>query len=271
MAAKTSKRPNKSPTHKPSGAYTVESINRASEILFTFSHAEPELPLSEIVARTKLPKTTAFRILSTLCDRGLCIQNPTTGNYSLGFELLHLAEIRRRQADIRDLVMPLMRSIRDQVGETVVFSIRTGDFRIHIDFAEGLHPMRRMVELGRQVPLYVGAASKVLFAGLSDQEIDAYFNRTSLEKIGEKTITDAKTLRHEIASIRKKGYAESKSELFSGGASIAAPIKDYTGETIAVIDIITPESRNTKQHEKLCRDLLLQGTVKLSGQLGFRT
>ncbi|MEQ8195050.1 MAG: IclR family transcriptional regulator [Rhodospirillales bacterium] len=251
------------------GAYAVEAISRATDILFAFSHAEPELSLTEIVARTRLPKTTTFRILSTLCHRGLCMQDPLTGHYSLGFELLHLADIRRRQANLRNLAMPVMRSIRDRVKETVVFSIRSGDFRIHIDFAEGLHPMRRMVELGRQVPLYVGAASKVLFAGLSDAEIEAYLKRTPLEKFSEKTITEPKVLWREIESIRKRGYAESKSELFNGGASIAAPIMDYTGGTVAVIDIITPEGRNSKPHHELCRKLLLGGTGALSEQLGY--
>jgi DNA-binding IclR family transcriptional regulator len=267
-SAKKRGRPRSFPAARKGGAYAVEAVNRATDILFVFSHAEPELSLAEIVARTGLPKTTAFRIISTLRERGLCMQDPVTGSYSLGFELLHLADIRRRQANLRNLAMPVMRAIRDQVKETVVFSIRTGNFRVHIDFAEGLHPMRRMVELGRQVPLYVGAASKVLFAGLGDSEIEAYLKRTPLEKHGEQTITDPKALLREIASIRKKGYAESKSELFSGGASIAAPVKNYSGDTVAVIDIITPESRNTKQHHDLCKKLLLDGTRALSEQLG---
>ena len=132
-------------TRLSGNAYAVEAVNRAADILFVFSHAEPELTLAQVVARSGLPKTTAFRVLSTLCDRGLCMQDALSGKYSLGFELLHLADIRRRQATIHGLAMPLLRVIRDQVKETVVLSIRAGDYRVHIDFAEGLHPLREDV------------------------------------------------------------------------------------------------------------------------------
>ncbi|MBT5033651.1 MAG: IclR family transcriptional regulator [Rhodospirillaceae bacterium] len=258
------------PKQRSGNAYAVEAVNRAADILFVFSHADSELSLPEIVSRSGLPKTTTFRVLSTLCDRGLCMQDSISGKYSLGFELLHLADIRRRQANIHGLAMPLLRVIRDQVEETVVLSIRTGDYRVHIDFAEGLHPMRRMVELGRSSPLYAGAASKVLFAGLSDLEIDDYLNRTLLEKICNQTITETDALKQEIARIREQGFAESRSELFTGGASLAAPVKDYTGATVAVIDIITPEGRFTKEHRDLCMSSLLNGVGDLSQQLGFR-
>ncbi len=256
--------------HGSDNAYSVEAVNRAADIFFAFSHTDPELTLPEIMSRTGLPKTTAFRVLSTLCERGLCLKDPISGKYSLGFELLHLAEIRRRQASIHSLAMPFLRVIRDQVKETVVLSIRVGDDRVHLDFAEGLHPMRRMVELGRRSPLYAGAASKVLCAGLRNSEISEYLERTQLEKICDNTITDAKLLWKEIERIRELGYAESKSEIFGGGASLAAPIRDYTSATIAVIDIITPENRYTEEHRKLCMAALMEGTGNLSRQLGYR-
>ena len=49
----------------------------------------------------------------------------------------------------------------------------------------------------------------------------------------------------EIRAIRKRGFAESKGELFPGGGALAAPIKDFSGKTVAVMDILTPEHRYT--------------------------
>jgi DNA-binding IclR family transcriptional regulator len=253
-----------------SQGYTVEAVKRAMDILTAFSHAEPELALSQIVARTGLAKTTAFRILATLCDRGFCTHDPVTSRYSLGFEVLSLADIRRRQANVRDVAMPVMRQIRDQVNETIVLSVRTSDFRVHIDFVEGLHPMRRMADPGRQAPLYAGAASKVLLAGLDDTEIDDYLGRTRLKRLSKNTITSVPALRRNIGLIRRRGYAESKSELIGGGGALAAPVKDYSGATVAVIDILTPESRYTARHRKLCIELLLDGVRRVSDRLGYR-
>lgn len=249
--------------------YAIESLNRAIDILSAFDHTRPELSLNEIMEITRLPKTTAFRMMVTLVDRHLCDQNPATGLYSLGFAMLHFAEIRRRQAHVRDLAMPIMRDIRDQLNETVVLSIRCDDYRVHIDAAEGFDPMRRMAEPGVRVPLYAGAASKILLSGMLELEVDSYFNRTVLKPFQRNTITSPAALKRELRMIRRNGYAESRSELILGCAAMAVPIKDYTGQTVAVIDVLTPEGRYTPAFRQSCLRLLTVGARRISERLGL--
>lgn len=255
---------------KSGQSYSIEVLNRAIDILSVFTPSRPALGLSEVVGLARLPKTTVFRILNTLVERGLCDQDPDTGRYSLGFRLMQLADVRRRQFNLRDLSMPVMREIRDAVGETVVLSIRAGDFRFHIDFAEGLHPMRRMADPGRQAPLYAGAAGKVFLAGMDDDEIEDYLRRTPLKALQKNTIIKKPALMREIAVIRQQGFGESQSELLLGGGALAAPIKDYSGATVGVIDILTAEGHYTKRHREQCIKLLLDGVRRLSERLGFQ-
>lgn len=227
--------------------------------------------LAEIVQAVRLPKTTVFRVLSSLVERGFCQWDAQAGKYSLGFELLRLADIRRRQSNVHDVALPVMREIRNEVNETVILSVRSGDSRVHIDFVEGLHPMRRMADLGVHAPLYAGAASKVLLAGMEDDQIEAYLKRTKLTAFQESTITDPAVLWREIRLVRKRGFAESKGELFPGGGALAAPIKDYSGATVAVMDILTPAHRYTAAHRDSCIVLLLEGAQRASERLGYRT
>jgi DNA-binding IclR family transcriptional regulator len=250
--------------------YTIEVLRRAIEILSVFSHARPAMSLAEIVQAVRLPKTTVFRVLSSLVERGFCEWDAASGKYSLGFEFVRLADIRRRQSNVHDVAIPVMREIRNAVNETVILSVRSGDFRVHIDFVEGLHPMRRMADLGVRAPLYAGAASKVLLAGLEDEEIEAYLGRTDLTAFQESTITDRAVLWREIRTIRRRGFAESKGELFTGGGALAAPIKDFSGRTVGVMDILTPEHRYTAEHRERCIGLLLEGAAHASQRLGFR-
>jgi IclR family pca regulon transcriptional regulator len=127
-----------------------------------------------------------------------------------------------------------------------------------------------MADLGVQAPLYAGAASKVLLAGMEDDEIEAYLGRTDLTAFQESTITDRNVLWREIRSIRKRGFAESKGELFAGGGALAAPIKDFSGRTVAVIDILTPEHRCTAEHRGRRIGLLLEGAAHASTRLRHR-
>lgn len=250
--------------------YTIEAINRAIDLMSIFSQTQSSLGLAELVEKSGLPKTTVFRILSNLVARDLCAFDTAAGKYCLGYDLVRMAEIVRRQTSVHDVAMPLMREIRNKVNETVVLSVRAGDSRVHIDFAEGLHPMRRMTDLGVRAPLYAGAASKVLLAGMPDDEIKNYFDRTDLAAFQKNTITDQQVLWREIRAIRKRGYAESKGELFAGGGALAAPIKDFSGRTVAVLDILTPENRYTAKHRELCITLLVDGTRHASERLGYR-
>ena len=257
-------------TGKAANDYSIEVLTRAINVLSMFGHARPQLSLSEIVAAVGLPKTTVFRLLSSLVARDFCEFDPASGKYSLGFALVRLADIRRRQTNVHDVAIPIMRDIRNEVNETVILSVRSGDFRVHIDFVEGLLPMRRMADLGVRAPLYAGAASKVLLAGMEDDEIESYLARTELTPLQKATITSKAVLWREIQTIRKRGYAESKGEIFTGGGALAAPLKDFSGKTVAVMDILTPEHRYTAQHRERCIALLLDGARRGSERLGLR-
>ena len=250
--------------------YTIGVMVKMADILSAFSHAQPSLTLKDVMKATKLPKTTAFRILSTLVSLGYCDFDPRTGEYSLGFVFLKLADIRRRQANVHAVAIPVMREIRNESKETVALSVRSGEQRVHIDFMEGLHPLRRTTEIGVGTPLYVGAASKVLLAGMPDGEIDAYLARTPLKRFQDTTITDPDALRREIAQIRRLGYAESRGELYSGGGGLAAPLKDWSENTVAAIDVLTPDSRYTPEHREACIKLLIEGAASISERLGYR-
>ena len=143
--------------------YTIEAVDRAIDVLKAFSHSEPSLTLGGVVSKTGLPKSTVFRMLSTLRSRGLCHHDPAQGLYSLGYELLKMADIRRSQININRMAIAEMETLRDVSDETIVLSVRDGDFRINIDFVESRAPLRRVPAPGRRAPLYAGAAALLVW------------------------------------------------------------------------------------------------------------
>ena len=251
-------------------AYSIGVLNRAVGILNVFSSGEPTLGLKEIAAATGLPKPTVFRILAALCEHDFCEVDPNTGQYSLGFALVRLADIRRRQANLHTVALPIMRQIRNSLGETIVLSVRSGDTRVHIDSLEGTHAMRRTADLGVHAPLYAGASSKILLAGMDDDELEDYLARADRVQIQENTITNADELRREVTLIRKRGYAESRGEFVTGGGAIAVAIKNYEGKTVAAIDVLTPQPRYTPQHREKCISVMVDGARQISERLGYR-
>ena len=253
-------------THQAgTNSYSIEVINRAVQLLSTFTLQRPKLTLANIVEMTGLPKTTTFRVMASLVEGGLCEHDIETSQYSLGLKLIQLAEICRRQFTIREIALPVMQELRDKIGETVVLSVRRGDLRLQIEAVEGLHQMRRIAEPGLQAPLYAGAASRTLLAGMSEAEIDAYLSRTTLVQLQKNTLTKPALLRAELARVRVQGYAESSNEVLEGGRALAAPIIGISGMTIGVLDIITPEIRYTPKHRETSIRALLDGVKRISG------
>jgi Ku protein len=59
-------------TGKPRSPYSIEVLHKAFDIIDVFGHEHPSLTLKHIVAPKGLPKTTVFRILSTLVERLYC-------------------------------------------------------------------------------------------------------------------------------------------------------------------------------------------------------
>jgi DNA-binding IclR family transcriptional regulator len=249
--------------------YTVQALDRAIDILMVFSQDSLALTLAEVAGRAGLSKPTAFRLLATLKDRGLIRQDPSSRMYELGFSMLALAAARARQVNLRDRAAAHMREIRDTVNETVVLSVREGDYRVHVDQVEGRHPFRRIAPPGERAPLYAGAASKVLLASLGDREIADYLARARLVPLSPSTITNPARLRKEIALIRRRGYAEGLNERNLGGAAAAAAVRDHTAATVAALHVSVPIARYTPKVRMLCLKAVRGAAETLSLEMGY--
>lgn len=231
----------------PGDQYTVQSVDRAIAVLKAFTVKDRELTLGEIADRVGLSKSTAFRLLATLRRHELVVQDKSSGRYGLGFGLLNLAQLRLQQTDLREVASPHLRRLRDRIDETVVLCIRVGDYRVHIDQFESFQPVRRVSHIGEHVPLYAGAAGKVLLTALGDEAFEAYLGRTEFQQLASNTITDPGRLREEITRARNQGFATGLSERAESGAGIAVPVRGGDGEIVAALQVPLPQPRYNEE------------------------
>jgi IclR family transcriptional regulator, KDG regulon repressor len=251
-------------------AYTIRAIDRAVDVLQAFTHEKPSLSLAEIADHAGLSKPTAFRFLANLKRRGFVEQDGERGLYSLGFELVTLADVRKQQTKVWDIALPYLGRIRDAVDETVLLCTRVNDERYVLDQVESSQAIRRVARIGERVPLYAGAASRILLAAMSDAEIDEYFERTALVRLGPSTITDPDVLRKQVEWIREHGYAVGSRERNFGGGGIAVGVRDYTGEVVAALQVTIPVERLTDEVRAKALEALVLVGHDLSSALGHR-
>jgi len=213
--------------------YSITAVERALDVLESFRTHGGELTLVEVSRATGLHKPTAFRVLATLRGRGMVIKNEQTGVYRLGYAVLALAESAKSVGGLLIEARPLMRALRARLRHTVYLSVREDDQRVDVEQIEGLGEVRRVITLGIPHPLYMGAPSKVLMAGLPDDQIKALLDRSAPPDF------DRDEFRREIATIRRNGYARSARSA-QNATAISAPIRGSAGEVIAVLTVSVP-------------------------------
>jgi IclR family pca regulon transcriptional regulator len=221
----------------------VEAVDRAARVLYALAARPVPSTLAEIAARAELTKPTAFRILSTLIAEGMAAQNAQTGAYRLGAEPLRLATNVLHAIPVRDFALPAMRAIRDSIKESVVLSLREGDFRYNVDSVEAENAIGQAQQIGVPIPLYAGAASRVLLAGMESEELLSYLSRTTFARYSDATINDQTTLMAELARVRENGYAVSNGEFTAAGHAVAKAVRDASGRAIAALHVSVPRSR----------------------------
>jgi DNA-binding IclR family transcriptional regulator len=162
-----------------------------------------------------------------------------------------------------------MCSLRDASGETVNLYILRNRKRVCIEQVEGSHLIKRYAAIGDELPLHCGASGKLLLAFQPESEIDRVIEETGLKPWTEKSITDPVLLKKNLENIRNQGYAFTKGERETGAASIAAPIRNHTGNVVAAVTISGPDSRFTPENVERYITLVTEAARKISKNLGY--
>lgn len=221
---------------------TVRAVERALDILLCFAGTETELGLSDIAKRIGLHKSTVHRLLASLESKGFIRRHPQTEKYRLGWSVLELVSNVYQSDDLSSIVSPEMTRLRDLLGETISLYVLSGIERIRIQAVESQQPVRRVANVGRRLPLYVGASGKVLLAYSSEELLEELMTDSSWPPELSRD-----EFRHALGQVREAGYAVSIEEREPGAAAVAAPIRDRKGVAVAALSISGPVDRFTPE------------------------
>jgi IclR family pca regulon transcriptional regulator len=97
--------------------------------------------------------------------------------------------------------------------------------------------------IGSRLPAYCTSMGRVLLAGLQPAELRDYLARAKLARLTSRTVDTAEALAGVLKAVRRNGYAIVDQELEIGLRSIAVPVIDGEGRSVAAINIGTQSSR----------------------------
>jgi IclR family transcriptional regulator, KDG regulon repressor len=235
-----------------------------------FTRATPRRSIDDLMKSLGMSAGLTRRIIHTLQHHRLVTPSQDDQeSYELGLAWLRLADVRRRQVDMRQLALPVMRRMRHALNETVILSIRVESRRVNIDYVESTQAFRRLTQPGFEAPLHIGAAGRALMSGLPPDQLDHYLTSVPLVGFGTNAPVSKSVLIEQLDHVRKDGFAVSLREITSDTAAVSAPIHDHTGAIVASLTISCPEDRFTSALRRACILQVTKGTEEVSRAMGF--
>ena len=241
------------------------SADKVLEVLLLFQESWPELTAEEICELIDAPRSTTYRYIRVLRDKGFLEKSPA-GAFRLGPRLLQLGRIARSRLDISDIALPVMEEIAWQTRETVLLTRLFGSNAVCVERIEGLQAVRISFEVGQIQPLHGGASSKILLAYVNEDEWDEHLT-LPLERFTEHTVTDPEVLKEQLREIRRQGYCVSESEVDLGARAMSVPVADARGRTVAALSTAGPAFRIDDATVKRHLELLRSGAAAIREQL----
>jgi DNA-binding IclR family transcriptional regulator len=223
----------------------VQVLDRAVLVLDAVAHDGP-CSLHDLQQLTGLPRPTAYRLAVALERHGILARDGD-GRFGLGRRLAAWGAAAGR--GLPDAAGPVLARLADATGESAQLYVREGGRRVCVAVHERASGLRDTVPLGAVFPLDRGSGGKVLLAWAGDAPGFGVAPR-------------------ELATVRRRGWAESAAERESGVASVSAPVTEGAGAVIAAISVSGPIDRLGQHPGRALAPAVTAAARELSASLG---
>jgi len=220
----------------------VQSIRRAFAVLRALGSGP--LGVTDVAVASRIPKSTAARLLAALASEGAVEQVPGETRYRLGPDLLAVASGLAETWDIVAIARPVLVDLVAEVGEAAGVSIRDGWTVQYVDQVEPANPNPIQVRdwTGTRIPLHAVSSGQVFLAQMPGPMLARYLAEP-LEAFTPQTLTDAPALLERLREVRRDGHAWVRDEYSEGLSSVAASIADARAEVVAAVHVHGPSYR----------------------------
>ncbi|UCG17434.1 MAG: IclR family transcriptional regulator [Phycisphaerales bacterium] len=248
--------------------YQIPNLAKACRALSWLAAERGAYSASEVARKLQMPRTTAFRVLRTLCAEGLVEE--ADGRYRAGAGLLRLGLLALQTVEIHSLAEPVLQRLARATGETAHLAVRTGDQMLILQVADSPNPIRVASRPGTLVLIHCAATGKALLAALPPARARAILRGRPLQRRTDRTITTVAALETELEATRRQGYAVDDEEYHVGVRCLAAPVFDARGDVVAALGITAATLRFAKRKIPVVAREVTRAAESLSDALGQR-
>lgn len=218
-------------------------LAKGLRLLEAFDAAHARMTVTEAARQVDLSLASARRCLLTLCELGYL---QTDGKrYWMDHGALRVGYAYASSTQLPRLFQPVLDALSERSRESASLAVLHGRQVLIAARSTARRTLRVGLGVGSRLPLHCSAAGRALLLDRSDAQVRTLLAGQPLERFTPRTRASWRELLREMAASRTRGYAICNEEIELGVRSIAVPVRDRDGDTVAALSISTRSERMT--------------------------
>ncbi|TPW31539.1 helix-turn-helix domain-containing protein [Martelella alba] len=212
----------------------IASFAKGLRVITCFGADTPRLSIADVAAATGLDRATARRCLLTLHMEGYASYD---GKYfALTPKALRLGMSALNALPLPQLVQPWLDQLSEQIGQSCSVALLDGTEIVYIARAAQRRVMSIGLMPGSRLPAHATSMGRVLLAALPEAEARQRIEQADLAPKTPFSLATPQAILSRLADVRRNGYALVDQEVELGLRSIAVPLFDGRGRTVAALN-----------------------------------
>lgn len=195
-------------------------------IMEALASAGQPLSFTQLIQRTKIPKSSLCRQVHALTLAGFITRLPGQAGYVVGGRALKLSLSSLRSSSFLIEAKKSLKKLVSCINESCNLTTLSGDSVQYLVREESELPwsLQLHVRPNVQVPLHCTASGKLFLANLPMIEQQNYLKRLELTAYTKSTITTREGLKAELENTFRQGFGIDNEEFVTGMVAIAVPV-----------------------------------------------
>ncbi len=227
IATRLVQMPNKPADH-------VGAFAKGLRIIEAFGAERPRMSITEAARQSDLDRATARRCLLTLHHEGYADYDGKF--FTLTHRALRLGLGAMAALPLPQIVQPWLDQLADQIGQSCSVGVLDETEIVYVARAAQRRVMSIGLMPGSRLPAFCTSMGRVLLSALPEDDCRTRIEASNLTPRTPQSLSDPDAIQRAIEETRLAGFAIVDQEIELGLRSIAVPLIDARGKTVAALN-----------------------------------
>jgi IclR family KDG regulon transcriptional repressor len=246
---------------------SLQSVERALRVVEVLVHEARPMSVREISEQIGINRTTAHRLVATLCASGWAERAPD-GRFQLSVKFLAIGHVINHQRRFLDEIRPELIWLSQLTRETVHVGVLDRLEIVHIDKIETMERVGVSSRIGTRGAVHSTSLGMALMAAQDEDAVERYIAQavTLDPPLG---LRDPDRFRARLSEAHVRGFTMDDEDDSIGVRCIGVAVRGPDAQPLFAISITGPSPRFTREAALRHGPELARSAERLSARFGY--